>query len=126
MKKRLVIALTLLALLSTYKPSKLFLSNKFNIKEIKIENNFILKDEKIRTDLLFLYEINLIFLKTADIKKIYESKRWDLEIYNKKIIKLPVKNYIESLKNFMNLRKKNNFDNFKVFDYRVANQLILK
>ena len=85
MKKRLVIALTLLALLSTYKPSKLFLSNKFNIKEIKIENNFILKDEKIRTDLLFLYEINLIFLKTADIKKILKKNSFIESFEIKKI-----------------------------------------
>ena len=39
------------------------------------------------------------------IKKIYyfQSNRWDLETKNKVIIKLPPKNYIKSLKNFLEL-----------------------
>ena len=218
MKKRLAISLALLVLFSTYKPQNITLSNKFNIKEIKIENNFILKDEEIKKDLLFLYNNNLIFLKTFEIEKhleansfiesfeikkiypneiiiritekkpivilqskknkyylsenielinfrdlddyknlpivfgnktsfkdlhknlktinfplniikkyyLYESKRWDLETYKNKIIKLPPKNYLESLKNFISLREKNNFDKYNVFDYRIENQLILK
>jgi len=218
MKKRLAISLALLVLFSTYKPQNITLSNKFNIKEIKIENNFILKDEEIKKDLLFLYNNNLIFLKTFEIEKhleansfiesfeikkiypneiiiritekkpivilqskknkyylsenielinfrdlddyknlpivfgnktsfkdlhknlktinfplniikkyyLYESKRWDLETYKNKIIKLPPKNYIESLKNFISLREKNSFDKYNVFDYRIDNQLILK
>ncbi len=218
MKKRLAISLALLVLFSTYKPQNITLSNKFNIKEIKIENNFILKDEEIKKDLLFLYNNNLIFLKTFEIEKhleansfiesfeikkiypneiiiritekkpivilqskknkyylsenielinfrdlddyknlpivfgnktsfkdlhknlktinfplniikkyyLYESKRWDLETYKNKTIKLPPKNYIESLKNFISLREKNSFDKYNVFDYRIDNQLILK
>ena len=218
MKKRLAIAFALLVLLSTYKPQKISLSNKFNIEKIIIENNFILKDEDIKKDLFFLYDNNLIFLNTSDIKKklktksfiesfeikkiypnkiiirifekkpiailqskknkhylsenidlinyldledyknlpivfgnkesfkdlyknlktinfpldlikkyyLYESKRWDLETYKNKTIKLPAKNYLKSLKNFMNLREENNFDNYNVFDYRIDNQLILK
>ena len=62
MTKRLIIALALLVLFSTYKPQKLFLGNKFNVEEIRIENNFILKDENIKKDLAFLYNVNLIFL----------------------------------------------------------------
>ena len=218
MKKRLVIAFALFILFSTYKPQKVFISNKFNIKEIKIENNVILKDIDIKKNINFLYKENLFFLKNRsieenlkkltfiesfEIKKIYpnklkikiferkpiailqykkekfyiseniklinfinlenykdlpmvfgnkdsfevlyknlkkinfplnsikkyylfESRRWDLETYKEKIIKLPNKNYNKSLKNFMNLRKKNNFDKYKLFDYRINNQLILK
>ena len=70
MKKRLVIALALLVLLSTYKPQELSITSKFNIKEIKIENNHILKDENIKKDLIFLYDTNLIFLNTNKIKLI--------------------------------------------------------
>ena len=44
----------------------------------------------------------------------------------KQIIKLPVKNYTKSLKNFMSIKEKKNFDKYKVFDYRINNQLILK
>ena len=62
------------------------------------------------------------------IKKyyLYETKRWDLETQNKKIIKLPIKNYIESLENFVNFKKDKNFKKYNVFDYRMNNQLILK
>tara|TARA_B100001093_G_C26645406_1_gene935076 strand:+ start:24 stop:680 length:657 start_codon:yes stop_codon:yes gene_type:complete len=218
MKKRLIIAILLLVLLSTYKPQNFILSNRFNIEEIKIENNFILNETDIKKELNFLYQKNLIFLrnseiadilkqidfiKSFEIKKIYpkkiiikiyekkpiailqykkdkfyvsesinlinfivlenyknlpivfgkkknfkelyinlkkidfpldlikkyyfyESNRWDLEIYQKKIIKLPTKNYIQSLEKFINFKMENNLDKYKVFDYRINNQLILK
>ncbi|MDA8771296.1 FtsQ-type POTRA domain-containing protein [Candidatus Pelagibacter bacterium] len=218
MKKRLIIALALLLLFSTYKPQELFLIRKFSIKEIKIENNFILKEKNIKKNLIFLYDSNLFFLDTLNIEKklkkiafiesyeikkiypnklkikifekkpiallqykkkkfyisenynlidyininnykdlpevfgnkksfktfhnnikkinfplneikryyLYESKRWDLETYEKKVIKLPVKNYISSLENFMELSKENNFKKYNIFDYRINNQLILK
>ena len=48
MKKRLIVAFTLLFLLSTYKSQKLFSIEIFNIKEIKIENNSILSEKKIK------------------------------------------------------------------------------
>ena len=218
MKKRLVIAIALLVLFSTYKPKKLFLINKFNIEIIEVENNLILKKNEINNDLAFLYNTNIFFLnkyniekafkkksfiESFQIKKVYpnklkikifekkpililiykkqrfyisdnmelinysdleeyknlpivfgdkenfkifyknlkkinfpldliknyylfESNRWDLETYNNKLIKLPSENYSKSLKNFINLNKKKNFDKYKVFDYRIKNQLILK
>ena len=195
MKKRLIIAFALLLLLSTYKTQKLFSIEIFNIKEIKIENNFILSKIIIKKNLAFLYDSNLFFLNTSNIEKklkkialiesyqvkkiypnklrikifekkpiavlqynkkkfyisenynlfdyidlanyrnlpevfgnkdnfktfhknlkkinfpldiikkyyFYEAKRWDLEIYEKKVIKLPTENYIKSLENFMNI-----------------------
>ena len=45
---------------------------------------------------------------------------------DKKILKLPTKNYTESLINFINIKDKTNFENYKIFDYRLNNQLILK
>ncbi|MDC1151221.1 FtsQ-type POTRA domain-containing protein [Pelagibacteraceae bacterium] len=218
MKKRLAAALLLLLLFSSYKPQKFFLSNKFKIEEIKIENNYILKDGTIKKKLIYLYDANLFFLDNTEIKKtfekvdfiesfeikkiypnklkikifekkpiailhhnkkrfyisenidlikyidienyrdlptvfgkkenfkilyenlkkinfpldlikkyyLYESNRWDLETYQKKVVKLPAKNYIKSLENFMNLQQKNNFGKYKVFDYRINNQLILR
>ncbi|MDB9744808.1 FtsQ-type POTRA domain-containing protein, partial [Pelagibacteraceae bacterium] len=73
MKKRLIIALLLLVLLSTYKPQKLFLSTQLNIDEIEIENNFILKEAYIKKELNFLYQTNLIFLKNSEIKNILKK-----------------------------------------------------
>ena len=56
----------------------------------------------------------------------YESNRWNLETIDNTTIQLSSKNYIKNLKNYLNLKKKNNFKKFKVFDYRINDQLILK
>lgn len=62
------------------------------------------------------------------IKSIYffESGRWDLIMFDDKVIKLPNSDYILSLENFMNAKNNNNLKKYKIFDYRIKNQLILK
>ncbi len=55
----------------------------------------------------------------------FESGRWDLIIYDDKVIKLPIKNYLLSLKHFMLSKANSNFNNYKIFDYRIKDQLIL-
>tara|TARA_B100000780_G_C20747992_1_gene297151 strand:+ start:313 stop:537 length:225 start_codon:yes stop_codon:yes gene_type:complete len=55
----------------------------------------------------------------------FDSGRWDLIFHNDKLVKLPIKNYLQSLKNFMNAENDSNFNNYKIFDYRIKNQLIL-
>ena len=45
---------------------------------------------------------------------------------DKKILKLPEKNYTESLTNFISIKNKSNFEKYKIFDYRLNNQLVLK
>ena len=57
---------------------------------------------------------------------LFESKRWDLLTKKNQTIKLPIKNYNSSLKNFLNLEGQANFEKFKIFDYRIMGQLILK
>ena len=63
-----------------------------------------------------------------EIKSFYffESKRWDLITIKDKIVKLPKENYVESIKNFLDIKEKANFKKYKSFDYRIKNQLILK
>ena len=56
----------------------------------------------------------------------FETNRWDLLTVNNKTIKLPIKNYGKSLKSFLRINKKDDFTKFKVFDYRINGQLILK
>ena len=218
MKKRLIIAIALLMLLTTYNPQNIFFNLKFNITEIVIENNYILKEDEIKKDLVYLYNSDLFFLnvnnieklllkhsliQSFEIKKIYpnklkikifekkpiaillykkekfyftkngdlinytnleeyknlpmvlggkknfktlyielkkinfpitlikqfnffESQRWDLLTYKNQTIKLPIKNYVLSLKNFINMESKVNFDKYQIFDYRIKDQLILK
>ena len=55
----------------------------------------------------------------------FESGRWDLIMHDDKVIKLPINNYLLSLKNFMFSRDNSNFNNYKIFDYRIKDQLIL-
>ncbi len=57
---------------------------------------------------------------------LYESKRWDLETKDKIVIKLHSKNYLKNIKNYLDSRNKQNFKKYKIFDYRINNQLILK
>ena len=75
-----------------------------------------------------LYEIleNIKFpIKKIKFFYFLESGRWDLIMKDGKLIKLPIKDYSYSLDNFMRSIKNNNFDNHKIFDYRIKNQLIL-
>ena len=218
MTKQILIAVLLLLILTTITTKEKISLEKFNIKEIKVENNTLLKDEEIRKLLIPIYEKNLIFLSNNEVKKLviqnsliesfiikkkypnklkikifekkpiaillnkqkkfylsekidliefknypnfknlpyvigdqenfkkfynilnevnfphdiikkyifFESNRWDLETYNNKIIKLPSKNYKKSLKNFMSLKNQDNFKKYRIFDYRIKNQLILQ
>ena len=63
-----------------------------------------------------------------DIKKFYlfETNRWDLVTKKNQTIKLPSKDYIKSLENFIFLKDQANFEKYKIFDYRINQQLILK
>ena len=218
MKNRVLIALTLLTLLSTISLNQKIVLSKFKLNKIEIENTFLIKEKEIQKILSPIKGKNLIFLSYSEIKRelqkndfiesfsikkkfpdtikikiiekkpiaillnkknkfyisdkidlikfkdikkfdnlpyvlgnkdefkilyinlkkikfplnsiqkfiLYDSKRWDLETKDKKIIKLPKKNYNKSLENFLNLKNKNNFKKYIVFDYRIENQLILK
>ena len=55
----------------------------------------------------------------------FESGRWDLVMYDDKVIKLPNQDYLFSLKNFMKSKNNRNFNNYKIFDYRIKDQIIL-
>ncbi len=218
MKKKILISIALLILLTTITSQEKIFVSKFNLKEINIENNLLLKEKEINEILTPIYGKNLIFLKNNEIKKalmqssliesfiikkkypdsliikIFEKKpvailinkntkyylsekndliefknfeeyrdlpyvfgnrkkfkifyenlnkinfplnsinkyilfnanRWDIETKNKKLIKLPIKNYTKSLKSYLELVNKNDFKKYDVFDYRIHNQLILK
>ncbi len=218
MKKRIVISLVLFLFLTTIISKKKLTISKFDIKEIRIENNSLVKEKEIKKLLSPIYNENLLFLKNKDIEraliqnsfihsfnvkkkypstlsiKIFEKKiigilvnkkkkyylserielidftnlpdfqnlpyifgnkeefktlyfnllkinfpieiikkysffeigRWDLETSESNIVKLPSKNYLKSLKNYLSIRKEENFKKYKVFDYRLNNQLIMK
>ena len=70
MKKRLIIALSLLILLTTINLQQSFVISKFNLKTIVIENNLLLKDKDIKNSLIPFYNKNLIFLNNNEFKKV--------------------------------------------------------
>ena len=57
---------------------------------------------------------------------LFETDRWDLITTKNQTIKLPISNYVESLKNFKKIKDEDSFNKYKIFDYRINNQLILK
>ena len=113
------------------KKKKFFISEKIELIEYrkisKFENlPYVLGNKDDFKN--FYYDLKKIKFPLDKIKKytFYESKRWDLETKNNVIVKLPSKNYLKSLKNYLELINKNNFQKYKIFDYRIDNQLILK
>ena len=51
MKKRTVIAVTLLIILTTITSNQKISVSKFKLKEINVENNFLIKEEDIKKSL---------------------------------------------------------------------------
>lgn len=110
--------------------------NKFYLtkdgEEIKYFKNVVL--EKLPN--IFGKQKNFLKIYTSlvelnfpikEIKSFYyfEIGRWDIVLKNDKVIKLPVENFVLSLKNFMKLYQIINFEKYSIFDYRVKDQLIL-
>ena len=62
-----------------------------------------------------------------DIKSFqyFNIGRWDIVLKNEKIIKLPKENYQEILKEFILIYNDDDFKRYKIFDYRIEDQLIL-
>ena len=75
------------------------------------------------------------FLKETDFDineikslKHFDTKRWDIVLKTGRIIKLPSnkKEVKKSINKFITISKDKKFDQFKIFDFRVKNQLIIK
>ena len=62
-----------------------------------------------------------------EIKNLYffPSKRWDIELKNKIILKLPKDNIRNSLDHIFQFLKNDSFNKIKIVDARVNNQIIL-
>ena len=114
----------------TKEKKKFFISDKGELIRFKKLDNFenlpiIFGNPKSFNS---LYK-DLLYLKfpTKEIKSFYffESERWDLVMQDDKVIKLPVEDYLSSLKNFMLSKTNSNFNKYKIFDYRIKDQLIL-
>ena len=70
MKKRILVATTLLLLLSTYVSNRNFnFRFNFKINEIIIENNKVLSKDEVKNELSFLYKDNISLIKHEKFKK---------------------------------------------------------
>ena len=76
----------------------------------------------------FYLVLNNTGFKIDKIKQFnyFHINRWDIILKNDKTLKLPSKNYEKAIMKFLEIYEQKNFINFKVFDFRVNEQLILK
>ena len=144
MKNRLLSALILLLLFSTYNIQNTFsLSSKIKIQEVIVENNLILDEQMIKKKLSFLYQTNIFLLNTDkiaselkeidfinsfEIKKLYPDKI-KIKVFEKKPIAViqnkQVKKYFTNsgeIINFIDLKEYNDLpivfgdkENFLIF-----------
>jgi len=112
------------------KKKKFYISNKGNL--IDFSNIDIFQDlpnvfgngKDFYTLYLDLQNVNFP-IKMIKSFYFFETGRWDLILNNEKIIKLPVNDYLFSLTNFINSMDNTQFKKYKIFDYRIKDQLIL-
>ncbi len=76
----------------------------------------------------FFSEIKQSDLPSNQIKAFYyfDIGRWDIVLKNEKIIKLPEKGYMEILVKINSILNDKNFSKYRIFDYRIKDQLILE
>jgi len=70
MKKRAIIAISLLLLLTTITSQQTIIITKLKLKQINIENNILVAEDDLKKLLAPIYERNLIFLSYIEIERI--------------------------------------------------------
>jgi len=98
-----------------------------------IQNNFeyelpfIFGNPEVNEFLKFKKIIDNSKLQYRDIKNLYffQSKRWDIELNNNLIVKLPKENLDRSLDNVFEIINNSNLNKFKIIDLRIKNQIII-
>ena len=101
---------------------KLLNSNEFNFKL-----PFIFGNPEVKEILLLKKIIDQSKFSFDEIKNLYyfQSKRWDVELNNKILIKLPKKNIEETLNYIFQILKNKDMQKVSVYDARVNNQIII-
>lgn len=110
--------------------NKYYISNKGElIKYLQVDDyeNLPLLFGKKKNFNNFFEELKNIGFPIHNIKSFhyFEIGRWDITLKDEKIIKLPEDNYTDMLKSFISIKDDKNFDKYKIFDYRIKDQLIL-
>ena len=109
---------------------KLFISEKGKvINYIEFEeflNLPIIFGKKIKFK-SFFNDLKKINFPINEIKSLHylDIGRWDIVLKNEIIVKLPKENYRDILQKFLLVYNDDDFEKYKIFDYRIKNQLIL-
>ena len=103
-------------------------NEKINFTNLKIYENLPSIFGKYKNFDIFYNDLKKNNFKISEIKAFYhfEIGRWDIILKNGKTIKFPKKNYLELMPKINQMLNDNNFSKYKVFDYRIKNQLILR
>jgi len=112
------------------KNKKYFVGSNGRLSDVNLSNvklPFIFGKPDIREFLKFKKIIDDSKLSYNKIKNIYyfQSGRWDLELENNILLKLPKNNIKISLDNSLEFINFNNYTNNKIIDTRVKNQIIV-
>ena len=75
----------------------------------------------------FFNDLENINFPIDEIKTLHylDIGRWDIVLKNEITIKLPKENYRDILQKFLLVYNDSDFEKYKIFDYRIKNQLIL-
>ena len=113
------------------KRKKYFLSEKIELirfEELNYNESLPLVIGKRNQFEFFYNQLKINNFPIEIIKKFtfFESNRWDIETIDNKIIKLPSENFIFSLEKYLSMRNDDSVRKYKLFDFRIENQLIIK
>ena len=103
-------------------------NGKFSNKDYSnLDLPYIFGNPKIDEFLYFKKILDQSPIMFSEIKNLYffQSKRWDIELKNNILIKLPEDSVSTILRNVSEFIKQNNLKNSKIIDARVKNQIIV-
>ena len=96
-------------------------------KNSKIDKPFVIGNFTNTEFIKLKKTIDKSKLDYGNIKKIYffDSGRWDIELLDGLLIKLPEKKFLQSINTSMDLISKKKIENIKIIDNRIEGQVIL-
>ena len=103
-------------------------NEKINFIDLKIYKDLPTIFGKSKNFNNFYSDLKKNNFKTNQIKAFYyfDVGRWDIVLKNEKIIKLPEKNYLNLLPKINLMLNDATFIKYRIFDFRIKDQLILQ
>ena len=103
-------------------------NEKINFIDLEIYNDLPSIFGKYKNFDIFFNDLKNNDFKINEVKAFYyfDVGRWDILLKNEKVIKLPEKNYLNLLTKINLMLDDYNFAKYKIFDFRIIDQLILQ